>query len=208
MSEWGYLAKIIKDAKKISKVQGRKAAKKFATLPEDSVIVTPNDEINQQLRNFLDGIQSERLTNFADFEESTSPYTRHAAEDLLNNMFYGSSVTDGNSLYNLSSIAEGVAGRDWLVPRGAFIDTNESKLRNIDALEEAIKRKKFMEDYTNYINKQRSLGKNVAPLEDWYLDEPFDVNKAARDILEEKAANEGRKLSGEFKLERPDGSGL
>lgn len=39
------------------------------------------------------------------------------------------------------------------------------------------------------------------------LDESFDVNEAARDILEEKAAKEGRRLNGEFKLERPDGSG-
>lgn len=207
MNDWSYLAKIIKDAKKISKTQGKKVAKNLATAPDESVTVITKDGINKQLRDFLDSIQSERLTNSEDFNPNISSSTSKTAEDLLDGMIYGSSVTDGNSLYNLYNIAEGVPTRDWIVPRGAFIDTNDSKLRNIDALEEAIRRKKFMEGYTNYINKQKALGKDVAPLEDLYLDEPFDVNEAARDILEEKAAIEGRKLGGEFKLERPDGSG-
>lgn len=206
MSEWSYLAKIVKDAKKAGKISGKATAKKIATNSKSNNTI-PHHDYNQQLRNFLDGIQSERLTNFDDFDFSTSPYTRYAAEDLLNNIHTSPVDNIGNSLYNLSSIAEGVADRDWIIPRGAFIDTSESKLRNIDALEEAIRRKKFMEGYTNHINNQKSLGKNVAPLEDLYLDEPFDVNKAARDILEEKAAKEGRKLNEEFKLERPDGSG-
>lgn len=190
MSEWSYLAKIIKDAKKAGKVSGKATAKKIATGNKSAAI--SHHDYNQQLRNFLDGIQSERLTNFDDFDFSTSPYTRYAAEDLLNNIHTSPADNIGNSLYNLSSIAEGVADRDWIIPREAFIDTSDSKLRNIDALEEVIKRKKFMEGYTNYINKQKSLGKDVAPLEDWYLDEPFDVNKAARDILEEKEAIYGK----------------
>lgn len=192
MGQWSFISKIIKDAKNISKTQGKKVAKNLATSPEDSVTVIPNYEINQRLRDFLDSIQSERLTNFDDYDFATNPNTRRAAENLLDRMYYGSSKTDGNSLYNLNSIAEGMASRDWIIPSGKFIDTNAPKLRNIDALEEAIKRKKYMEGYTNYINKQKSLGKDVAPLEDLYLDEPFDVNKAARDILEEKEAIYGK----------------
>lgn len=192
MSEWSYLAKIIKDAKKISKTQGRKVAKEYATLPDDSYVVITKDGINKQLRDFLDSIQSERLTNPEDFNPNINSNTSKTAADLLDGMFYGSSVTDGKSLYNLNSIAEGVPTRDWIIPSGKFIDANESKLRNIDALEEAIKRKKFMENYTNHINKQKALGKDVAPLEDLYLDEPFDVNEAARDILEEKEAIYGK----------------
>ena len=191
MSEWGYLAKIIKDAKKAGKVSGKATAKKIAT-DSKSVNDIPHHDYNQQLRNFLDGIQSERLTSLDDFEYATSPYIRYAAEDLLNNIYTSPADDIGNSLYNLSSIAEGMADRDWIIPRGAFIDTNDSKLRNIDALEEAIRRKKFMEGYTNHINKQKALGKDVAPLEDLYLDEPFDVNEAARDILEEKEAIYGK----------------
>lgn len=216
MSEWGYLARIIKDAKKAGKQSGKRLAKYKSNpelkpkviKPEGAEIVDDMSAYNQQLRNFLDGIQSERLTNIDDFDETLDFYTSNAAQDLFNTLYSNPSKIDRDVLYNLNSIAERVPTRDWVIPSGAFIDTDKSKLRNIDALEEAIKRKKFMEGYTNYINKQKSLGKNVAPLEDWYLDEPFDINKAARDILEEKAAIEGRKLNGEFKLERPDGSGL
>ena len=182
MSEWGYLAKIIKDAKKAGKVAGKVTAKKIAT-DSKSVNDIPHHDYNQQLRNFLDGIQSERLTSLDDFEYATSPYTRYAAEDLLNNIYTSPADNIGNSLYNLSSIAEGMADRDWIIPRGAFIDPSIPKTDTLTGKEveilEAI--------------KQRL--KN------------FDVNEAARDILEEKAAMEGRKLGGEFRLERPDGSG-
>ena len=181
MSEWGYLAKIIKDAKKAGKVSGKATAKKIATGNKSADI--PHHDYNQQLRNFLDGIQSERLTSLDDYEYATSPYTRYAAEDLLNNIYTSPADNIGNSLYNLSSIAEGMADRDWIIPRGAFIDPSIPKTNKLTGKEEEI------------LEAIKQRFKN------------FDVNEAARDILEEKAAMEGRNLNGEFRLERPDGSG-
>lgn len=80
MSEWGYLAKIIKEAKKAGKAAGKRKAiyKQNPKLAEaNKNIVDDMSGYNQQLRNFLDGINN---------EGSYSDYTQKAANELFNTL--------------------------------------------------------------------------------------------------------------------------
>ena len=80
MSEWSYLAKIVKEAKKAGKQSGKRKAiyKQKPYLAEaNKNVVDDMSGYNQQLRNFLDGI-----TN----EGSYSNYTQKAANELFNTL--------------------------------------------------------------------------------------------------------------------------
>lgn len=129
MSEWSYLAKIIKDAKKAGKYVGKKRAKAIA-IKQPTENVEDLSAYNQQLRNVLDGIISEKQDiDFYDpryqkyindpaavdsvyYPKFDKEYTPLAAKDLYNNLDYNyksqdylNNVDIDNTLYILEAIA-------------------------------------------------------------------------------------------------------
>lgn len=104
MGQWSFIAKIVKDAKKAGKYAGKKRAKAIAT-NQPTENVEDLSAYNQQLRNVLDGIISEKqdmpfddpryqkyLNNLDDSDKYypgfDKEYTSLAAKDLYNNLDY------------------------------------------------------------------------------------------------------------------------